>query len=116
MTYTGIALAVVALTLVLDLAVLRTRLVLRRAFWTSYAIILVFQLLVNGVLTGRTGRHLRRVRGPRVHRRRTCSGTAGSATRRSRTCCSASRSSRRPSCWWVWLGRHGPVRDRARRR
>ena len=32
---------------------LRTRLVTRRAFWLSYAIILVFQLLVNGVLTGR---------------------------------------------------------------
>ena len=32
---------------------LRTRLVLRRVFWISYAIILVSSWLVNGVLTGR---------------------------------------------------------------
>jgi lycopene cyclase domain-containing protein len=39
--------------LVLDLAVLRTSLVRRRAFWTAYAIVLFFQLLTNGWLTGR---------------------------------------------------------------
>jgi lycopene cyclase domain-containing protein len=39
--------------LLLDLVVLRTQLVRRKAFWTAYAICLVFQLLVNGVLTGR---------------------------------------------------------------
>ena len=37
----------------LDLAVLRTRLLTRRAFWTAYAIIGVFQLVTNGWLTGR---------------------------------------------------------------
>src|SRR4051795_3015502 len=39
--------------MVLDLVVLRTRLVTRRAFWTAYAICLFFQLVVNGVLTSR---------------------------------------------------------------
>ena len=35
-----------------DLAVLRTRLVARKAFWVSYSIIVFFQLVANGVLTG----------------------------------------------------------------
>jgi lycopene cyclase domain-containing protein len=39
--------------IVLDLAVLRTRLVRRAVFWTTYPIVLVFQLIFNGVLTGR---------------------------------------------------------------
>jgi lycopene cyclase domain-containing protein len=39
--------------LVVDLAVLRTRLVLRKVWWVAYAIVLFFQLLTNGVLTGR---------------------------------------------------------------
>jgi lycopene cyclase domain-containing protein len=46
------ALIGVAGSMVLDLWVLRTRLVRRRAFWTAYAIVLVFQLVVNGLLTG----------------------------------------------------------------
>jgi lycopene cyclase domain-containing protein len=37
---------------VLDLLVLRTRLLCRKAFWTAYAIVLFFQLVVNGLLTG----------------------------------------------------------------
>ncbi len=41
------------MSLVLDLAVLRTRLLTRRAFWVAYAIVLAFQLLTNGWLTGR---------------------------------------------------------------
>lgn len=53
MTYTQAALLGVAGTVALDELVLRTRLLRRRAFWTSYAIVLVFQLLTNGVLTGR---------------------------------------------------------------
>lgn len=44
----GVALA---LGLVVDLGVLRTRLVRQRGFWTAYAILLCFQLLVNGLLT-----------------------------------------------------------------
>ncbi len=52
MTYTQVALLAVAATVVLDLLVLRTRLLRRRTFWVAYAIVLGFQLLTNGVLTG----------------------------------------------------------------
>ncbi|MGI8698404.1 MAG: lycopene cyclase domain-containing protein [Mycobacteriales bacterium] len=53
MSYTASALAGVAVAVLLDLAVLRTRLLTRRIFWVSYAITLGFQLVVNGVLTCR---------------------------------------------------------------
>ena len=53
MTYTQAALLAVAATVLLDLVVLRTRLLTRRAFWTAYAIVVFFQLVTNGVLTGR---------------------------------------------------------------
>ena len=53
MTYTALAAVAVLGAVVLDLAVLRTRLVRRRAFWTAYTIVLFFQLLTNGWLTGR---------------------------------------------------------------
>lgn len=53
MTYTGLCAVALAVSLLLDVAVLRTHLVTRRAFWASYAIILFFQLLTNGWLTGR---------------------------------------------------------------
>ncbi len=39
--------------LLLDLAILRTRLVAGRVFWATYPIVLAAQLLSNGVLTGR---------------------------------------------------------------
>ncbi len=53
MTYTTAALLGVVATVVLDLFVLRTRLLTRRAFWVAYAIVVCFQLVTNGVLTGR---------------------------------------------------------------
>jgi lycopene cyclase domain-containing protein len=52
-TYSALAVAAVVAVLVVDLLVLRTRLVTRRVFWVAYAIVLGFQLLMNGVLTGR---------------------------------------------------------------
>jgi lycopene cyclase domain-containing protein len=52
-SYTALAVAGVAAALALDLLVLRTRVVTRRLFWTSYAIVVFFQLLTNGWLTGR---------------------------------------------------------------
>jgi lycopene cyclase domain-containing protein len=52
MSYTALALLGVLLGGLLDLAVLRTGLLRRKAFWTAYAIMVFFQLLVNGVLTG----------------------------------------------------------------
>ena len=53
MTYTVAAVLGVAGALALDLLLVRTRLVLGRVFWLSYAIIVAFQLVVNGVLTSR---------------------------------------------------------------
>jgi lycopene cyclase domain-containing protein len=52
-TYTLAALAGLAAAVLVDLAVLRTRLLLRVTFWATYPIVLFFQLVVNGVLTGR---------------------------------------------------------------
>ena len=53
MSYSALAVTAVVLVLVVDLAVLRTRMVTRPVFWLSYAIIVAFQLLINRVLTGR---------------------------------------------------------------
>lgn len=52
MTYTQLAGLGVLGTVTVDVAVLRTNLVRRRAFWASYAILATFQLAVNGVLAG----------------------------------------------------------------
>jgi lycopene cyclase domain-containing protein len=52
MSYSALAVTAVVAVLVLDLAVLRTRMVTRKVFWAAYAIVVVFQLLMNGVLTG----------------------------------------------------------------
>ena len=52
MTYTQIAVAMILATIVLDMWVLRTRLLTRKAFWAAYAIVVFFQLLTNGILTG----------------------------------------------------------------
>jgi lycopene cyclase domain-containing protein len=51
-TYTVAALIGVGAAAAVDLWVLRTALLRRRAFWTAYAIVLFFQLVVNGLLTG----------------------------------------------------------------
>lgn len=53
MSYTAAAALGVVLAVVGDLLVLRTRVLLTRTFWAAYPIILTFQLLSNGVLTGR---------------------------------------------------------------
>ena len=53
MTYTQAALVGVVATVLLDLYVLRTRLLTRKVFWTAYAIVVFFQLVTNGILTGR---------------------------------------------------------------
>lgn len=51
MTYTAAAVLGVVVAVVLDL-VMRTNLLRSKDFWTAYAIVLGFQLVVNGVLTG----------------------------------------------------------------
>jgi lycopene cyclase domain-containing protein len=53
MTYTAAALLGVLGAVLVDLVVLRTRLVTRAVFWATYPIIIAFQLLSNGILTGR---------------------------------------------------------------
>ena len=52
MTYTQLAVLGVILACVADLWILRTRLLTRQVFWMSYVIIVTFQLITNGVLTG----------------------------------------------------------------
>lgn len=52
MSYTAAALLAVVAAVLLDLVVLRTNLLRSKDFWAAYAIVLVAQLVVNGVLTG----------------------------------------------------------------
>ena len=52
MTYTQRGVLAVVIAVALDLWVFRTRLVTRRVFWVSYAIIVFFQLITNGMFTG----------------------------------------------------------------
>ena len=52
MTYTQLALVSIVVVVVADLWLLRTRMVTRKVFWTSYAIIVFFQLVSNGMFTG----------------------------------------------------------------
>lgn len=53
MIYTQIAVLAVATSIAFDLFISKTRLLKRKAFWTSYAIILPFQLVTNWWLTSR---------------------------------------------------------------
>jgi lycopene cyclase domain-containing protein len=52
-SYTAIAVLGVLGAVAADLWLLRTRLLRHRDFWTAYAIMVFFQLITNGVLTGR---------------------------------------------------------------
>jgi len=51
-TYTQLGVLAVILAVAFDLWAARTRLVTRRLFWVSYAIIVFFQLITNGMFTG----------------------------------------------------------------
>ena len=53
MTYTQIALVAVVIAITFDLYLFNTQLLKRKVFWTSYAIIVSFQLLTNWWLTSR---------------------------------------------------------------
>lgn len=53
MTYTALAALSVPVAFVLDRWVLRTRLASTVSWWVAYLIIVAFQLLTNGWLTGR---------------------------------------------------------------
>jgi lycopene cyclase domain-containing protein len=53
MSYSQIAISSVLFAISYDLFILRCKLILKKAFWISYAIILPFQLLTNWWLTSR---------------------------------------------------------------
>lgn len=53
MTYTALAVVAVLVVVVLDRWVVRTRLTATATWWSAYGIIVFFQLLTNGWLTGR---------------------------------------------------------------
>ena len=102
-SYRDAAAAAVAATVLLDLGVLRTRLVTRRSFWTAYAIVVTFQLLTNGVLTGRriVVYDERRISGLRVARAPVEDLGFGFAL------------VTQTLAWWVWWGRRARDRSRA---
>jgi len=52
-SYTALAITGVVLAVVTDFYIARTRLLLTKRFWTSYAIIIFFQLITNWWLTSR---------------------------------------------------------------
>jgi lycopene cyclase domain-containing protein len=52
-SYTAAATVAVLVAVLTDLYIIRTVLVRSRTWWTAYSIILVFQLITNGWLTGR---------------------------------------------------------------
>lgn len=52
MTYTQIAMLSVLVMATADLFVFKTKLLTRRVFWVSYSIVIFFQLITNGILTG----------------------------------------------------------------
>lgn len=103
MTYTALALLAVAATVALDLAVVRTRLLLTADYWIAYAVVVVFQLAVNGVLTCNdivTG--YRTVLGPRVACAPVEDLLFGFAM------------VTQTLVWWVALGRRAAARRRSR--
>ena len=51
-SYTFLAVCGVILTIVWDLNIVKTRLLTTKIFWASYAIVVFFQLVSNGILTG----------------------------------------------------------------
>ncbi len=52
MTYTQIALVAAVLAVLIDIYVLKIGITKKRIFWASYTIIIFFQLITNGILTG----------------------------------------------------------------
>lgn len=53
MTYTGLAVLTLITALLIEFMVLKTGLLKRPQFYIAYAIVIFFQLLTNGYLTGR---------------------------------------------------------------
>ena len=52
MTYTEIGILAVSIAILLDLIVLKTKIITKAVWWIAYAIVVSFQFLTNGTLTG----------------------------------------------------------------
>lgn len=52
MAYTWASIVAVIVAVVTDLWLLRTRLLTSKLFWATWGIVVFFQLIVNGILTG----------------------------------------------------------------
>jgi len=52
MTYTQLTIIGVLSVVALDLYVFKTQILRRKVFWASYSIVIFFQLVTNGILTG----------------------------------------------------------------
>jgi lycopene cyclase domain-containing protein len=52
MSYTVLAVLGVIVAVAVDVIVIRTMLLRRKAFWVAYSIMVFFQLVTNGLLTG----------------------------------------------------------------
>jgi lycopene cyclase domain-containing protein len=52
MTYTELTFVGVAIVVALDFYVFKTKILTRRVFWVSYSIVIFFQFVTNGILTG----------------------------------------------------------------
>lgn len=52
MTYTQIGILAVGIAIFLDLFLLRTKILKKGVWWISYAIVISFQFITNGLLTG----------------------------------------------------------------
>jgi lycopene cyclase domain-containing protein len=53
MVYTDIAIISIIFSAIVDLFIIKNKLLTKKVFWTSYAIILPFQLITNWWLTSR---------------------------------------------------------------
>lgn len=52
MTYTQLAITAALIAVAADFWIIKSRITTRKVFWVSYVIIIFFQLISNGVLTG----------------------------------------------------------------
>jgi lycopene cyclase domain-containing protein len=52
MFYTSASITAVLIAVIVDVFLLRTRLLASKLFWATWVIVLFFQFIVNGVLTG----------------------------------------------------------------
>lgn len=101
MNHTTLSLAAIAVTVLLEMLVLRTGLLARAAYWTAYAIVAGFQLLTNEWLTSRGvfRYHPDAILGWRIGSAPVEDFAFGFAL------------VTQSMLWWVWWGRRGVQRE-----